>query len=100
MQPPSEEEIQMMGGIPPQPIPPQIEAIDDPGIHLAVLEAYICSDQGQELKDTNQLAYQSLMLRVQAFQFMIQQAQMAQMQAEAAQKPDPNASKEVSKTNG
>lgn len=96
---PSEEEIMMMGGIPPQPIPPQIEAIDEPNIHLAVLEAYICSDQGQELKDINPLAYQSLMLRVQAFQMMIQQAAMAAQAAQAENNPDPNASKEVEKAN-
>jgi len=94
---PTEEEMMMMGGLPPQPLPPNIEVIDEPNIHLQVLEAYICSDQGQELKDTNPIAYSSLMMRVQAFQGVIAQQMMAQQAQEAQlnQSQDPNASKEV-----
>jgi hypothetical protein len=99
IQSPTEEEMVMLEGIPPQPIIIPPEPVDNHMIHSAVLEAYICSDQGQELKDINPLAYQGLMMHLQMHQEQIalqEQAAIEQVaQTQATQ--DPNASKEVGK---
>jgi hypothetical protein len=96
---PSPEEIQSgMAQMPaPQPVP--VEEIDDNNIHIAVIDAYLVGDRGQELKNSNPIAYQSILMHRQMHEQIIQQQQMAQMEAQAnaqGQNQDPNASKPVS----
>lgn len=66
-----------------------IEPLDDDSVHMSSIVAFIISDQGQYIKDTNPIAYQNLMLHWQEHanryqqqqqQQMMQQLQMQQMQ--------------------
>ena len=75
-------------GIDPTMIPPpQIPIdpdIDDHGIHSEVIVAYLCSDAGQELRDSNSLAYSGIIAHKQAHDMIIQQQILAQQQQQMA----------------
>ncbi len=100
---PDPEEIQL-SGIPPMPQPIPIEPIDDNAIHLTICDAYLVSDRGQELKESNPIAYQSVMAHRELHNQVIMQQQLAQAQAEAEaaqanQPQNPNKSKPVGASN-
>lgn len=74
------------------PVAPQViqpEPTDNHSIHMAVLSAYLNSDQGQSLKDEKPLAYEALMMHFQAHSDIVAQ-QQAQAQAQANQNQDQN----------
>ena len=73
-----------------------IEPIDDNNIHYQVISAFICSQIGQALKETNPLAYQNLMLHAQEHMQVIQQQMMAQQQEQQTSQDQGNKGSEKS----
>lgn len=84
---PTEEELAI--GIPiPPPMPIPIESIDNDEVHIQVIEAFLCSDRGQELKDTNPIAYQSIMMHYEMHGQRLALALAAQAETEAQNNED------------
>jgi hypothetical protein len=54
----------------------QIEPVDDDNIHIQTLSAFICSQVGQGLKETNPPAYMNLLLHLQEHQMRLQEQMM------------------------
>jgi hypothetical protein len=57
-------------------VPVEME-VDDHQIHSSVLEAFICSEAGQSLKEFNPEAYANCLMHLQEHKMILQQQQMA-----------------------